>query len=97
MQLSVKLPLPLLLTQWSQALNPVLNSPLATANILEAIPLVSGANVINHKLGAKLQGYVVILNSAAATFYDSQQLNPSPERTLILNASAPTTVSILVF
>jgi hypothetical protein len=53
--------------------------------------------VINHKLAQKLQGWIVVLNSTSATFYDSQSTNPSPDKTLILNASAPTTVSILVF
>jgi hypothetical protein len=97
MGLSTKLPYQLLLTQWSQAINPVLSSPIATPIILEAISLVAGTNVINHTLGESLKGYVVILNSAAATFYDSQETNPSPNRTLILNSSAATKVSLLVF
>lgn len=97
MLLSTKLPYELLLTQWSQALNPVLSSPTATPILLRAVTLTSGSNTINHQLGRVLQGYIVVLNSASATFFDGQTTNPSPERTLILNASAPTTVSILVF
>jgi hypothetical protein len=95
--LSNKLPYNLMLTQWSQQLNPVLGAPLAKASLLSDITLTSGANVINHKLGAKLQGYIVVLNSASATFFDNQSTNPSPQTTLILNASAPTVVSLLVF
>jgi hypothetical protein len=95
--LSNNLSLPLLLTQWSGTLNPLLKSPIATPVLLSKISLTSGANTINHTLGTTLQGYIVVLNSAAATFYDSQSTNPSPARTLILNASADTVVSLLVF
>ena len=97
MQLSTKLPFDLLLTQWSQAINPVLNSPIATPIILSDITLTSGVNVINHTLGQKLQGYVVVMKSASSDIFDMQNTNPSPQRTLILNASAPVTVSLLVF
>jgi hypothetical protein len=96
-QLSTKLTFPDMLTKWSAQLNPLLASPLANAQILANVTLSSGANTINHKLGTKLQGYVVILNSANATFYDNQSTNPSPQSTLILVASAATTVSLLVF
>lgn len=95
--LSNKLPFNLMLAQWSQQLNPLLSSPLADASLLSGVVLQSGKNTINHKLGQPLQGYLVVLNSAAATFYDGQSSNPSPQTTLILNASAATTVSLLVF
>ncbi len=96
-QLSNKLPLDLMQTQWAATLNPLLKSPLSGVVLLKKILLASGANTINHTLGEPLQGYVVVLNSAAVTVYDSQNTNPAPERTLILNASGATTVSLLVF
>jgi hypothetical protein len=86
-----------MLTQWSQQLNPLLANPLSNASLLSNISLQSGKNVINHKLGQPLQGYIVVLNSANATFYDNQSVNPAPQTTLIIIASAPTTVSLLVF
>lgn len=95
--LSNKLPYNLMLTQWSQQLNPLLGAPLAGASLLSDIILTSGSNVINHKLGAKLQGYIVVRSSASSTFFDNQSTNPSPQTTLILNASSATTVSLLVF
>lgn len=95
--LSTKLPFPLMLTQWSALLNPLLKSPLANSALLSGISLTSGVNTINHTLGTKLQGYLVVLNSASVTFYDSQNTNPTPEKTLVLNASGATTVSLLVF
>lgn len=97
MKLSTKLPYDLLVTQWSQILNPVLGSPIATPTLLADITLTSGRNVINHMLGQNLQGYVIVLNSASSTFFDSQDTNPSPDKTLVLNSSAATKVSILVF
>lgn len=95
--LSNKLSLPDLLTKWSAQLNPLLASPIATPVLLSNVALLSGTNVINHTLGAKLQGYIVVMNSTSATFFDSQQTNPTPALTLILNSSAKTTVSLLVF
>jgi hypothetical protein len=95
--LSVKLPFPLMLTQWSALLNPLLKSPVAAPNLLKNISLASGSNTINHTLGTTLQGYQVVMNSAAVTFYDSQNTNPTPDKTLVLVASGATTVSLLVF
>lgn len=97
MGLSTKLPYELLLTQWSQALNPLLASPTASPSLITDVALLTGTNIINHKLGQKLKGYVVVLKSAASIIYDSQQTNPSPDKTLILNASADATISLLVF
>jgi hypothetical protein len=95
--LSTKLSFPDMLTKWSSQLNPLLASPVANPSIISSIACVNGDNVISHKLGQTLTGYIVILNSASATFFDKQNTNPSPDRTLILNSSAATTISLLVF
>lgn len=83
--------------KWAATLNPVVANPLVQGVLLSGIPVVTGTNVINHKLGRKLQGYVVVLNSAAVTFYDSQAINQHPSLTLILNASGAATISLYVF
>jgi hypothetical protein len=95
--LSTKLPYNLLLTQWASELNPLIANPLAGAVLLSGISLNMGVNTINHTLARKLQGYIVVMNSGDATFYDSQNINPTPQNTLILVASEPATVSLLVF
>lgn len=95
--LSPKLDWSLANPKWAAALNPVLGNPLVNGQILTGLTLTSGKNVISHGLGRKLQGYLVILNSASTTFYDSQQTNSMPDLTLILNASGATTVSLYVF
>lgn len=59
--------------------------------------LITGDNVLSHKLGQVLQGWIVIKRSSAATLFDKQASNPVPDKTLILNASTNVTVSLLVF
>lgn len=95
--LSPKLPWELANPKWAASINPVLANPIVQGQILENVTLVTGDNTVNHRLGRKLQGYVVVLNSAATTFYDKQATNPRPELTLIINASGATTVSLYVF
>lgn len=84
-------------TKWSSQINPVIANPLTNGNLLTSIKVVSGKNTINHGLGRKLQGYIVVMNNAATTFYDSQSANQMPDLTLILNASGAATISIYVF
>ena len=95
--LSPKLPWELANPKWAATLNPVVANPLVGGNLLKGIVLKSGDNVVNHGLGTKLQGYIVVMNSAAVTFYDKQLTNPMPDLTLVLNASGATTVSLYVF
>jgi hypothetical protein len=83
--------------RWKSLIDPILANPILAGQQLDNIPLVSGVNTVNHGLGRKLQGYFIVLNSAAATFYDNQSTNSSPTLTLILVASAATTVSLWVY
>ncbi len=95
--LSSNLPWELANNKWAASLNPVIANPLVNGQIIPNVALISGRNVINHKLQRKLQGYLVILNSASATFYDGQATNQMPDLILILYASGATTVSLYVF
>lgn len=95
--LSSKLPWDLANPKWAAAINPVLSNPLVTGQILSGIKLASGANTISHGLGRKLQGYLVILNSASTTFYDKQSTNQMPDLTLQIVSSGATIVSLYVF
>jgi hypothetical protein len=83
--------------RWASILNPVINNALNNGSILSAIPLATGTNVINHLLSRKLQGWSIVRINAAATIYDTQDSNPTPNQTLVLVASAPCTVSLEVF
>ncbi len=95
--LSSKLDWPLANPKWAATLNPLLANPLVRGRVLSNVILDSGANTINHGLGRKLQGYLVVLNSAAVTFNDDQSINQYPDLTLIIVASGATTVSLYVF
>ncbi len=95
--LSSKLPWELANPKWSAALNPLLANPLSSGALIEGIVVASGDNIINHTLQRRLQGYFVVMNSAAVTFYDKQRTNQRPDLTLILNASAAATISLYVF
>lgn len=85
----------LMQTRWSKLIEPFLSKPIINGIILSDLNLVSGNNVINHKLQRNLQGYIVVAQNAAAQFY--QVVSPMPELTLILNSSATVKASIYVF
>jgi hypothetical protein len=95
--LSTKLPWELANPRWAASLNPLLSNPMVDGLLLNSVAVSTGANTINHGLGRKLQGYFVVMNSAAVTFYDSQKTNPRPDLTLVLNASGAATISLYVF
>ena len=65
--------------------------------IISNISLTSGTNVISHKLGKPLSGWKIVRNRAAATFYDIQDSNKSPELTLLLVSSSVAIVDLEVF
>lgn len=90
--------LSLLQTQWSSQLNPLLSLPLLNGLILRNIALQSGDNVIDHRLGRPLVGWLVIRQrDAFYGVYDKQDDNPRPSLTLILNAAGNTNVDLYVF
>lgn len=89
--------LSLIQTRWKSVLDPIIANPANNSLILANLTLASGANTINHMLGQKLQGWVVIGNDSSTTFYDSQAINQQPQLTLILNASGACVINLLVF
>jgi hypothetical protein len=89
--------LSLLQNKWAAQLNPLLSSPVINGQFLTSVVLSTGSNVINHKLGRPLQGWVVVRQRALASLYDTQDTNPTPAITLRLVSSANVTVDLLVF
>lgn len=82
---------------WATQLNPLLKNPLSNGIILQSQSLATGANVVNHKLGRKLQGWFMVRQRASANIFDTQDTNTSPTLTLNLTSSAPVVVDIYVF
>lgn len=89
--------LAMLQDSWSTDLNPVLANPLVNGRLIQNVTLTTGANIINHGLSRKLQGYLVVLKSANESIYDTQTTNPMPAKTLQLVASGAVTVTLYVF
>ena len=91
------LTLPLMQTKWASILDAFLSNPSLQSNILNKVPLSTGANTVNHLLGKKLTGWRVVRLRSSATIYDTQDSNQTPQSTLILVASAPVVVDLEVF
>jgi hypothetical protein len=89
--------LALLQTKWASLINPVIDAPQSKGLILKDVVLAAGDNTVNHRLSRKLQGWIVIGITAASQIYDLQATNQTSDKTLILNASAPCTVTLWVF
>ncbi len=84
-------------TAWATQLDPLLSNPCLQSIILKNVALINGTTVINHKLSRKLQGWKLVRIRAAATIYDSQDTNPSPDLTLRLVSNAAVICDIEVF
>lgn len=83
--------------QWASIIEPVLNAPIVDGSLMTGIVLISGTTVVNHKLGRKLVGWLIVGSNAAATVYDNQATNQTPQLTLSLTSSAAVTVNLWVF
>jgi len=81
----------------ANALNPVLANPTVSGTIIENVELAVGSNIVDHKLGRKLQGWVIVRKRAAADIYDTQDTNTQPTRTLLLVSDAEVMVDIYCF
>ena len=82
----------------SDAMDPLLRDPWANYNILTDIKLTAGIdNQVNHKLGRKLIGWTIVRIRSEANVSDNQDINLSPQLTLILRTSADVVVDIRVF
>jgi len=84
--------------KWASQLDPVLKNPVTNPGLLQSVSLVSGANVVNHKLGQNLQGWIVTrMRGSFVQIYDTQDSNQTPQLTLNLHSSGSCVVDILVF
>lgn len=81
----------------SNVVEPLTLIPLNNGQILSNISLVTGANVIPHKLNRKLVGWFIVRQRSAGTVYDTQDTNTNPTVYLNLTASANFNVDLYVF
>lgn len=98
MNLPLRLPWTTAQDRWASLINPVLSAELPNGILLKNIPIKSGVNVVNHKLGRKLTGWVVTrMRASSVNIYDTQDTNQTPDLTLNLNASGVTNIDLWVF
>lgn len=66
--------------------------------IIKEVELIAGQdNIINHKLGKKPIGWLLVRKRGLGDVYDLQDTNSTPNLTLILRTSVNVTVDIRVF
>lgn len=94
MSLPQRLPYDQMQIKWASEIDPILRNQLLQGILLQNVPIVSGVNVINHKLGRNQVGYIITDINAAATIYRSQPLN---NLTLTLTSDAACVVSLWCF
>lgn len=83
--------------QWAAQLNPIIANPTINNLILKNVSLVTGTNVINHRLARPLQGWNPTRIRSSASIYDMQDTNPTPSLTLILVSDADVIIDLVVF
>lgn len=81
----------------ASALTPLTSFPTCGSVLLTKVSLVTGTNTIPTQLNTNLQGWYVVRLRANVQIWDSQDSNTSPSQTLILNASGPVVVDLVVF
>ncbi len=89
--------LTMLQTRWASILGPLLANPMLSGAVLKQVSLTTGSNVVNHRLGRKLQGWFLTRKRAAGNIYDTQDSNSMPELTLQLESSTSAVVDIYVY
>lgn len=80
-----------------QGLTPLLMNPYLNGRLIEKVNLVSGSNSVNHGLGRKLQGWVIVRKRSDAAIFDTQDVNPIPDKTLDLQSDVDVSINLYVF
>lgn len=82
----------------SRVLDVITKKPIIDGMLLTDIFLTATTPLsISHLLGRKLVGYIVVLKDATADIWDLQSSNTLPDKFLVLESSANTTITIWVF
>ena len=64
---------------------------------IENVDVTTSGVTLQHGLGRKLLGWTLVRMRADARVWDLQDSNQTPDKTLVLKASAPATVDLWVF
>lgn len=96
MALPLNLPHSQMQTKWKSQIDPILGNPLNNMSLLQNVALANGTNIINHKLGRTMQGWVIADIQGVASIYRPSTA-PFNDLTLTLVSSAAVTVNLGVF
>jgi hypothetical protein len=77
--------------------NGVLSASILDFNIVQSQDLAVGDNVVNHKLGRAPLGWIIIRKRGPGNFYDKQDTNTIPNKTIVINSDSAVTVDIYFF
>jgi hypothetical protein len=80
-----------------QAVDTMLKSPLVEGRLIENVALTTAAINVEHKLGRKLQGYMVVQQNAGFIVFDAIVATTDTALYLPLKATGVCTVSLWVF
>jgi hypothetical protein len=81
-----------------QLIEPFLNSEIINGVLIKNVNLDSSiTNQVNHKLGRKPQGWIIVRQRANSIIWDSQDTNTKANRTLELSCSANVTIDLWIF
>lgn len=81
-------------TKWKSILDPLLAQPISSSQILTGIVVVNGTNVINHRLGRLMQGWIVTDVQSSVILYRSAPFN---DTTFTLSSNGSSIINLLVF
>lgn len=81
-------------TIWKSILDQLLAKPLSNNQMLTGISLIMGDNVINHRLGRQMQGWIISDIDSSISIYRSAPFN---DLTLTLNSSGSGVINLVVF
>ena len=91
---STDMSLSMMQTRWASVLNQIIDNPANKSVLLTGIALKAGVNVINHRLGRMMQGWVIADKDSGANIYRSAPMN---ELTLTLTTDIASNVILEVF
>ena len=78
-------------------LNPLLELPISDGVLQTNLSIATTDTVIDHKLGRQYEGFIVTRLKSNSVIYESSSTNGTPDRTIILKASATATADIYFF
>ncbi len=78
-------------------LNPLLELPISDGLLHTYLSIETSDTVIDHKLGRQYEGFIITRLKSNSVIFESSSTNDTPDRIIILKASATATADIYFF